>query len=239
MSKIGQHVLDEQEREVWDAEQLRAQPAKQESETESDSLRGALEDVIRTKDCFRAEHWPRQQDNRFYREKDDIVDLPGTTYTISGVHRKLQEARIQLQNKTLTKTGYNSYSQYYYFELSDFLPTVQEIFKDLGLCGVVSFTSELASLTITDIDTGSSIVITSPMGSAALKGMHEIQNIGATETYQRRYLWVTAMEIVENDAIDASNTKKTQSPTDGANKGIAPKRRPWAGGRTVLAATWR
>ena len=49
--------------------------------------------------------------------------------------------------------------------------------------------------------------ITSPMGSAALKGCHEVQNIGAVETYQRRYLWVTAMEIVEHDALDASTGK--------------------------------
>jgi len=42
------------------------------------------------------------------------------------------------------------------------------------------------------------------MGSAALKGCHEVQNIGAVETYQRRYLWVTAMEIVEHDVLDAT-----------------------------------
>jgi hypothetical protein len=41
------------------------------------------------------------------------------------------------------------------------------------------------------------------MGSAALKGCHEVQNVGAVETYQRRYLWVTAMEIVEHDVLDA------------------------------------
>ena len=50
----------------------------------------------------------------------------------------------------------------------------------------------------------SQIVITSPMGSAALKGCHEVQQIGAVETYQRRYLWVAALEIVEHDALDGS-----------------------------------
>jgi len=47
-------------------------------------------------------------------------------------------------------------------------------------------------------------VITSPMSSAALKGCHDVQNLGAVQTYIRRYLWVTAMEIVEHDAIDSS-----------------------------------
>ena len=41
------------------------------------------------------------------------------------------------------------------------------------------------------------------MSTAELKGCHAIQNLGAVQTYLRRYLWVTAMEIVENDALDA------------------------------------
>ena len=116
-------------------------------------------------------------------------------------------ARLKLQNSKLEKSGHNKFAGYKYFELGDFLPIVQNIFNDLGLCGVVSYTQELATLTITD-GTGS-IVITSPMGSAALKGCHEVQNVGAVETYQRRYLWVTAMEIVEHDVLDATTGTDT------------------------------
>lgn len=121
-----------------------------------------------------------------------------------GVLSKLSKARLKLQNTELSKSGHNKFAGYKYFELSDFLPTVQTIFADLGLCGYVSYTAELATLTIVDIEDNSCIYITSPMGSAALKGCHEVQNIGAVETYQRRYLWVTAMEIVEHDALDSS-----------------------------------
>jgi hypothetical protein len=49
------------------------------------------------------------------------------------------------------------------------------------------------------------ITISSPMSSAALKGCHEVQNLGAVQTYLRRYLWVAALEIVEHDAIDSSD----------------------------------
>jgi len=65
----------------------------------------------------------------------------------------------------------------------------------------------MATMTIFDIEDGSSIVFTSPMGSATLKGCHEVQNIGAVETYQRRYLYTTAMAIVESDALDATTAK--------------------------------
>jgi len=127
-----------------------------------------------------------------------------------SVFTKLNQARIKLQNTELTKSGHNKFAGYRYFELGDFLPAIQDIFRNLNLCGVVSYTAEYATLTIVDIDDKSQIVITSPMGSAALKGCHEVQNIGAVETYQRRYLWVTAMEIVEHDALDSSEPLATK-----------------------------
>lgn len=126
---------------------------------------------------------------------------------VSNICQKLMEARLRLQNTKLEKSGHNKFAGYKYFELGDFLPTVQNIFNELGLCGIVSYTHELATLTITDGK--SSIVITSPMGSASLKGCHEVQNIGAVETYQRRYLWVTALEIVEHDVLDATTGTDT------------------------------
>lgn len=134
------------------------------------------------------------------------------------VYKKLMEARINLQATKLNKSGHNKFAGYQYFELGDFLPTVQAIFERVGLCGVVSFTADIATLTITDMEDGSQIVLTSPMGSAALKGCHEVQNIGAVETYQRRYLWVSAMEIVEHDVLDATtgNDKPKHRPVDGA-----------------------
>jgi hypothetical protein len=50
------------------------------------------------------------------------------------------------------------------------------------------------------------------MGSANLKGCHEIQNIGACETYSTRYLWTAALCIVEHDALDATTGKSEPAP---------------------------
>ena len=136
------------------------------------------------------------------------------------VHKKLMAARMSLQEASLKKSGHNQFAGYSYFELGDFIPTITEIFYNIGLCGVVSYDSEIASLTITDTDDGTSLVITSPMAEANLKGCHPIQNLGAVETYTRRYLWVTAMEIVEHDALDSSAPIKEEkiiiTPTQGA-----------------------
>mgnify|MGYP003342807048 CR=1 FL=1 len=122
------------------------------------------------------------------------------------VYKKLQEARILLQNTKLSKSGKNKFAGYEYFELGDFLPAIQNICQKIGLCGVVSFNNEMAYLTIYDTDGGDSnfVTFTSPMSSAALKGCHDVQNLGAVQTYLRRYLWTNAFEIVEHDALDAT-----------------------------------
>ena len=126
------------------------------------------------------------------------------------VYAKLQLARVILQTKQMNKSGHNKFAGYSYFELGDFLPYIVSIFDDLKLCSIVSFTSELASLRLVDQEDGTELTITSPMGSAALKGCHEVQNIGAVETYQRRYLYVALMDIVEHDALDSSEPVKAK-----------------------------
>ena len=121
-----------------------------------------------------------------------------------NVYKKLIDARLRLQAKPMKKSGHNKFAGYQYFELGDFLPEIQKIFHEVGLVDTISFTPTMAEMNIYDVEDGSFITFTSPMGSAALKGCHEVQNIGACETYQRRYLYVTALAIVEHDALEAT-----------------------------------
>lgn len=74
-----------------------------------------------------------------------------------SIYKKLMEARLELQGTKLEKSGHNKFAGYKYFELGDFLPTIQEIFAKKGLCGIVSFLPDVAVLTITDIDDGTQI----------------------------------------------------------------------------------
>jgi hypothetical protein len=120
------------------------------------------------------------------------------------VYKKLQQARLMLQNTKLSKSGKNKFAGYEYFELGDFLPQIQKICADVGLCGMVSFTADTAYLTIHETEGDGFVTFTSPMSSAALKGCHDVQNLGAVQTYLRRYLWTNAFEIVEHDALDAT-----------------------------------
>jgi hypothetical protein len=122
-----------------------------------------------------------------------------------SIHSKLMKARLKLQTADLKKSGHNKFAGYKYFELGDFLPTIQEICNEVGICGTVTFYTDIAILTVTDMsDATQFIEFKCPMSSAALKGCHDVQNLGAVQTYLRRYLWTNAFEIVEHDAIDAS-----------------------------------
>lgn len=125
-----------------------------------------------------------------------------------SIYAKLAQARVKLQKENLKKTGNNR--SFKYFELKDFLPRVNEIFDELKMCAVVRYSSEFATLTIYDCEKDESIEFTSPMVQKALPSGTEIQNLGAIQTYQRRYLYLTALEIVEDDLVDSIPLEKTE-----------------------------
>jgi hypothetical protein len=130
-----------------------------------------------------------------------------------NVYQKLNEARKLFHRAKLKKSGHNKFANYYYFELGDFVIPALEIFNDLGLTSVITFTPEVAQMIILNNEKPEDfVVIQSPMSTAALNGCHEVQNLGAVQTYLRRYLWVAALEIVEHDALDATTGRKGDSP---------------------------
>ena len=143
-----------------------------------------------------------------------------------NVYQKLNAARAKFHSIELKKSGHNKFANYKYFELGDFIIPALEIFKEFGLTGIISFGKETADLRIVNNEKPEEvIVIESPMSSAALKGCHEVQNLGAVQTYLRRYLWVAALEIVEHDALDSSKPveKVIITPSQGIADTIPPE----------------
>lgn len=140
-----------------------------------------------------------------------------------SVYKQLQKARAMLLSSDIKKSGVNKFAGFQYFELADVLPAITKIFDEVGLCGVVRFTSDTATLTIydsEDINHGS-IEFTSPLVYADMSKSQAIQNLGSTHTYMRRYLWLMAMEIVEHDAVDAA-PQEEKPKAKPASKPAAP-----------------
>ena len=131
------------------------------------------------------------------------------------VFEKLNQARLKFQAMGVKKSGKNAYAGYTYYELSDIIPAINKIADELKFCCVVNFNNDLASLDFVDLEKDEKVTFTSPMSSASLKGCLEVQNLGAVETYIKRYLYQNCFEIVEGDALDG-----TMNPADSVDKEI-------------------
>jgi hypothetical protein len=123
------------------------------------------------------------------------------------VYSKLQKARVLLQEQPLKKSGFNSFAGFKYFELGDFLKQTNIIFDNLGLCPVFSISEGIATLRIFDSEFGGVVYFRSPTAEAGAGKAPPIQALGSMHTYLRRYLYLNAMELVENDIVDATIKK--------------------------------
>jgi hypothetical protein len=131
-----------------------------------------------------------------------------------NIYQKLIKARIDLQNLNLKKTGKNTYSNYDYFELGDFLPAINEICGKYelltGLNIIHDGKSEKAVLTIYNAtEPTERVKFVAPTAEAKIGvkkdgtgGADPIQNLGGKITYMRRYMLVTAFEMVESDIVE-------------------------------------
>ena len=120
-----------------------------------------------------------------------------------NIFQKIQKARVELQKRDLKKTGLNKFSNYKYFELGDFLPYINEICLNVGLYTEFEYTTEKATLYIKDCDNPEvERSWSTPVRIPALKGCSDIQAIGGSQTFARRYLYMMAFEIAEADLVD-------------------------------------
>ena len=136
------------------------------------------------------------------------------------VYKKLQTARHKLAASGIKQSGVNTFHGWTYWQLEDFIPSIHRIFDEVGLCGVVTF-GDAATLTIYDSDGGESTVFSIPIVSAESNKGQSIQVLGSTISYLRRYLWLLAMEISEDDTIDNQEQEVKKEPIK-----IAIKKKP-------------
>lgn len=142
-----------------------------------------------------------------------------------NVYQKLLKARVMFLKKEVKITGIHRNPDFKYFELQDIVPPITELGNDLGLLFLTTFSNETAKMTVVNTDKPEeTIIFESPMKEIESKISsrtggaitNPIQNLGSVETYQRRYLYLTALDIVENDTFDGN--------TNGNNKDVAAEK---------------
>ena len=122
-----------------------------------------------------------------------------------NIYEKLQKCRVEIQQKAIKKTGKNNFSNYDYIELKDFLPFINESCERYKLCPIFNFQEDKAALVVFNAENPHErVTFTTPIRIGNLKGCNEMQSIGGTQTYARRYLYFMAFEIVDNDLINQS-----------------------------------
>jgi hypothetical protein len=136
-----------------------------------------------------------------------------------NIYQKLIKARIDLQNLNLKKTGKNKYSNYDYYELGDLLPAINKLCEKYEITtrlNIIPSAEEKAILTLYNAsEPQEKIDFIAPTAEAYIGakwkdgkqagGADPIQNLGGKITYMRRYMLVTAFEVVESDMVDSIN----------------------------------
>ena len=166
------------------------------------------------------------------RRKKDMATATKTTKEPMNVYQKLIEARSQFLNDGVEKSGKNMNVGFKYFELTDIVPSVTKIFKELGLIAIDKFTNETAYMTIVNCDAPEETIefeapfnqIAPIVSNAGKQVTNEMQALGSSITYMRRYLYMIAMDIVENDEIEPQITNDT--PVEAPKKApVTPEQR--------------
>lgn len=126
-----------------------------------------------------------------------------------NIYEKVLTITLKLQNENIKKTGYNKYAGYNYFELSDIVPVLNKLLLEYKVLMHISYYKEEAKMVLINAENPEeSLEYTSPMADISLKGAHAIQNLGAQQTYLRRYFILTVFNVVENDYLDAVQCKE-------------------------------
>lgn len=177
----------------------------------------------------------RKVENKLSKIQEVITIMASTTKTEAtnlNVYQRLAQARARFLDTPVKKSGVNRFAEFKYFELEDIVPPTTAIFNDLGLLFFVSFEEGSAVGTLVNTDNPEeTIVFKSPLvdltvidsktGEAKTPaGMNSVQALGGSETYQRRYLYMAVLDIVEADSFDAGAGK----PDPETGKSAAPKK---------------
>lgn len=155
------------------------------------------------------------------------------------LNQSIISIRVSLQNAKLKKSGKNKFAGFDYFELSDFLPKLNELMqaedvndryyiKDGYAVLDLIKGEEVNTYTMPFVlfETPVNIKIDNNTGETReVKTMQDIQYLGALNTYYKRYLYLNAFGITDGEVIDSM---------DNGNLGKAePKAEPKATAKQI------
>ena len=141
------------------------------------------------------------------------------------LNESIIKIRVALQNAGLKKSGKNKFAGFDYFELSDFLPKLNELMLEEKMNDRFYIKGDLAVLELIKgeeyneysmpfvlFDTPTNRREDRDTGEVyEVKSMQDIQYLGALNTYYKRYLYLNAFGITDGEVIDGMNNEELGS----------------------------
>lgn len=136
---------------------------------------------------------------------------------MKSLNQSIISIRVSLQNAKLKKSGKNKFAGFDYFELSDFLPKLNELMESEDVNDRYYIKDGYAVLELVKgeevntytmpfvlFETPVNIKVDSNTGETReVKTMQDIQYLGALNTYYKRYLYLNAFGITDGEVIDS------------------------------------
>ena len=166
-----------------------------------------------------------------------------------SLNEAIIKIRVELQKSKIKKSGQNKRKikegnqwkdkiMFEYYELSDFLPKLNELMLSEGVNDVYTIQGDVVKLTLIKGEEEQRYEMPferfdTPTNTKAdgtvVKSMQDIQYLGALNTYYKRYLYLNAFGITDGEVIDGmDNSDLTQQSKQKAPaKKTAPKSTEW------------
>lgn len=146
------------------------------------------------------------------------------------IHARMAAIKEELSKMEFKKSGVNKFAGFKYHELSDFMGAINSLNLKHGVNDSIRISTDEAGLVLTNVENDEDVYrVSVPYVNAEMLGKggapsntDAIQRLGSTITYLRRYLYMTAYNIQENDGVDsqeqvARSQAKTKQPTPNPN----------------------
>ena len=146
-----------------------------------------------------------------------------------SLNEAIIKIKVALQGIKLKQSGKNTFAGFTYYELSDFLPSLNKLMLENGVNDQIIIGKEYAELTLhkgseKQTYTIPFIMFETPKNKNGTDSMQHIQYLGALNTYYKRYLYLNAFGITDGEVIDAMNINDLD--TKPQNKQVEQKPQP-------------
>ena len=143
------------------------------------------------------------------------------TNSTMNLYQKVAKIKGEMSSMKFTKTGKNSFTKFNYFQLDDFEPTLEKLCSQYGIVTYFMFALDAARMVVVDADDPTQkIEVDSPVDVSFGKTSSKMQDIGAMQTYARRYLFMSFFGITESDFLDevaGMDTPKSEDDVEHVN----------------------